>query len=61
MTGVCGEIAPTPTGRQPCFLSKGQWTYGPAYRLSIDTHIRLRRYKVMIVQYFYMKYILERV
>ena len=29
------------------FLSKGQWTYGPIYCLSIDTHIRSKRYKVV--------------
>ncbi len=26
------------------FLSKGQWTYGPTYRLSIDTDIRSKRH-----------------
>ncbi len=29
------------------FLSKGQWTYGPTFCLSIDTHIRSKRYKVV--------------
>ena len=28
------------------FLSKGQWTYGNTYCLSIDTHICSKRYKV---------------
>ncbi len=29
------------------FLSKGQWTYGPTYCLSIDTHICSKRYNVV--------------
>ncbi len=29
------------------FLSKGQWTYGPTFCLSIDTHIRSKGYKVV--------------
>ncbi len=28
-----------------CFLSKEQWTYGPTFCLSIDTHICSKRYK----------------
>ncbi len=38
------------------FLSKGQWTYGPTFCLSIDTRIRSKRYKVV---YFWV-YLLER-
>ncbi len=37
------------------FLSKGQWTYGPTYCLSIDTHIRSKRYKVVDFWVFFMK------
>ncbi len=37
------------------FLSKGQWTYGPTYSLSIDTHIHSKRYEVVYFWVFYMK------
>ncbi len=37
------------------FLSKGQWTYGPTYCLSMDTHIRSKRYKVVYFWVFFPK------
>ncbi len=35
------------------FLCKEQWTYGPRYCLSIDTHIRSKSYKVVYFWVFF--------
>ena len=37
------------------FLSKEQWTYGPTYCLSIDTHIHSKTYKVVYFWVFLHK------
>ncbi len=40
---------------KPGFMSKGQWTYGPTYCLSIDTHIRSKVYKDLLISIFNAK------